>query len=174
MLGHYENFPDVVHSIARFTHQSTEKKVQQAIACALYRLNQEKHDLNTISSFSLPVCEVSFEFGIAEGITFNYLDTGELERFQNDIKKETPPTLDFFCVVRYHTVKQGNRKPLKFDYHLLRFIFYEKGLELQIAHERGAQRLCLEELANFIVKQVNKELSKARAKPLKPENSRTP
>ena len=174
MLGRYENFPEVVHSVARFTHQSTERKLQQAILCALHRLNQEKHDLNTISAFSTPECEVSFEFGVAEGITFNYLDKEELERFQKGIKKEAPPTLDFFCVVRYHTLKEGRRVPLKFDYHLLRFTFYKNGVELRIAHERGTRRLCLEDLVNFIVKHVEEELSKTRLKPLKLEHLRTP
>jgi hypothetical protein len=174
LLGRYENFPEVVHSVARFTHQSTERKLQQAILCALHRLNQEKHDLNTISPFSTPECEVSFEFGVAEGITFNYLDKEELERFQKGIKKEAPPTLDFFCVVRYHTLKEGRRVPLKFDYHLLRFMFYKNGVELRIAHERGTRRLCLEDLINFIVKHVDEELSKTRLKPLKLEYLRTP
>lgn len=160
MLGRYENFPEVVHSVARFTHQSTERKLQQAILRALHRLNQEKHDLNTISSYSAPGCEVSFEFGVAEGVTFNYLDREELERFQKGIKKEAPPTLDFFCVVRYHTVKEGRRVPLKFDYHLLRFVFHGNSVEVQVSHERGIRRVPLEDLTNFIIGQIREELSR--------------
>jgi len=169
LLGRYENFPEVVHSVARFTHQSTEGKLQQAIFRALHRLNQEGRDLNTISPFSKPRCEVSFEFGVAEGTTFNYLDTEELERFQKSIKKEVPPTLDFFCVVRYHTLKEERLVPLKFDYHLLRFMFHKKAVELRIAHERGTRRVCPEDLANFIAKSVDRELSKTRSKSLRPE-----
>jgi len=169
LLGRYENFPEVVHSVARFTHQSTERKLQQSILHALHRLNQEKHDLNTMSPFSTPECEVSFEFGVAEGITFNYLDREELERFQKGIKKEALPTLDFFCVVRYHTLKEGKRVALKFDYHMLRFMFHKNDVELRVAHERGTRRVCLEDLVNFIVKRVDEELSKTRLKPLKLE-----
>lgn len=160
MLGHYENFPDVIHSVAKFTHQSTEKKLQQAILRALHRLNEEKHDLNTISPFSTPECEVSFEFGVAEGITFNYLDKEELERFQRGIRKEAPPTLDFFCVVRYHTLKEGRRRPLKFDYNLLRFISHGNNVEVQVSHERGIRRVPLEDLTNFIIGQIREELSR--------------
>ncbi len=174
MLGRYENFPEVVHSVARFTHQSRERKLQKVILRALHRLNQEKSDLNTISSFSTPRCEVSFEFGVAEGTIFNYLDREELERFQKSVKKEAPSTLDFFCVVRYHTLKEGRRVPLKFDYHLLRFRFYKKGVELRVAHERGTRRVCLEDLINFIAKCLDAELSKARMKPLKLEYLRAP
>jgi len=160
LLGHYENFPDVIHSVAKFTHQSTEKKLQQAILRALHRLNEEKHDLNTISPFSTPECEVSFEFGVAEGITFNYLDKEELERFQRGIRKEAPPTLDFFCVVRYHTLKEGRRRPLKFDYNLLRFISHGNNVEVQVSHERGIRRVPLEDLTNFIIGQIREELSR--------------
>jgi len=160
LLGHYENFPDVIHSVAKFTHQSTEKKLQQAILRALHRLNEEKHDLNTISPFSTPECEVGFEFGVAEGITFNYLDEEELERFQRGIRKEAPPTLDFFCVVRYHTLKEGRRRPLKFDYNLLRFISHGNNVEVQVSHERGIRRVPLEDLTNFIIGQIREELSR--------------
>lgn len=160
MLGRYKNFPQVVHSVARFTHQTTEKELQQAILRALHGLNQEKHDLNTISAFSTPGCEVSFEFGVAEDITFNYLDRDELERVQKGIEKEAPPTLDFFCVVRYHTLKEGRRKPLKFDYNLLRFLFYRNSVEVQVSHERGIRRVPLEDLTNFIIGQIREELSR--------------
>ncbi len=159
MLGRYENFPEVVHSVARFTHQSTEKRLQQAILRALHRLNQATHNLNAISPFSTPRCEVSFEFGGAEGLNFNYLDKEELERFQKSIEKEAPPTLDFFCAVRYHVLKEGRRRPLKFDYHLLRFAFHGKSIEVQVSHERGIRRVSLEDLTNFIIGKIREELS---------------
>jgi len=160
LLGHYENFPQVVHSVTKFTYQSTEKELHQAILRALYQLNQEKHDLNTVSPFSTPRCEVTFEFGVAEDITFNYLDRDELERIQKGIKKEAPPTLDFFCVVRYHTLKEGRRKPLKFDYNLLRFLFHKNSVEIQVSHERGIRRVPLEDLTSFIIGQIREELSR--------------
>jgi len=158
LLGRYENFPEVVHSVARFTHQSTEERLQQAILRALHRLNQATHNLTVISPFSAPRCEVSFEFGVAEGLTFNYLDREELERFQKSIKKEAPPTLDFFCVVRYHILKEGRRVPLRFDYHLLRFVFNRNNVEVQVSHERGTRRVSLEDLTNFLIGQIRGEL----------------
>jgi len=160
LLGRYENFPEIVHSVARFTHQSTEKKLQQAILRALHRLNQATHNLNAISPFSTPGCKVSFEFGVAEGLTFNYLDREELERLQKSIKKETPPTLDFFSVVRYHILKEGRLVPLRFDYHLLRFAFHRNNVEVQVSHERGIRRVPLEDLTNFIIGQIREKLSR--------------
>jgi len=95
---------------------------------------------------------------VAEGITFNYLDEEELKRFQKTITKEALPTLDFFCVVRYHALKEGRHVPLKFDYHLLRFVFQRNSVEMQISHERGTRRVSLEDLANFIIGQISEEL----------------
>ena len=158
LLGHYENFPTVIHNVSRFTHQSTEKKLQKTILHVFHRLNQEKYDLNALSPFFSAKCEVSFEFGAAEGVVFNYLDEEELKRFQESITKEALPTLDFFCVVRYHALKEGRRVPLKFDYYLLRFVFQGNGVEMQISHERGTRRVSLEDLSNFIIEQINKEL----------------
>jgi len=148
----------VIHNVSRFTHQSTEKKLQKAILRVFHRLNQEKRDLNVLSPFFTSKCEVSFEFGVAEGVTFNYLDEEELKRFQKDITKEALPTLDFFCVIRYHALKEGRRVPLKFDYHLLRFVFHGNSVEMQISHERGTRRVSLEDFVNFIIGQMSKEL----------------
>jgi len=173
LLGHYENFPEVIHGVARFTHRISVRKLQQAILCTLYQLNQETHRFSDIASHFPSKYEVSFEFGVAEGTTFNYLDKEELERFQETIVKESPPIFDVFCVVRYHVVDKEKRVPLKFDYHLVRFMFYKNSVELQVCHERGTQRLSLEDLIIFIIKRINEELSQRRLKPLTRKHLRT-
>jgi len=174
LLGLYENFPEIIHGIARFTCKSPIRKLQQEILRSLYQLNQEVCELNAITPHFPSECEVSFELGAAEGVGFNYLDIEELDRFSKSIAEKDLPTLDFFCVVRYHIVKdRGKRVPLKFDYHLLRFVFQEKSLELRVCHERGTQRVPIEDLITFITKRINEELSRKRLKPLNLEYLRT-
>lgn len=158
LLGRYENFPIMIHGVTSFTHQYSTIELQLGILHTLHRLNQETRNLNVLSPPSTSKCEVSFEFGVAEGITFNYLDEGELKRFQKSIPKEAPPTLDFLCVLRYHTLKEAKRVPLRFDYHLLRFVFHGKMVEMQIFHERGIRRVSLEDLTDFIIGQIREEL----------------
>jgi len=110
---------------------------------------------------------VSFELGVAEDFDFNFLDEKELDRLQRSIVEKELSTLDFFFVVRYHVVNdKGKRVPLKFDYHMLRFMFQENSVELRICHERGTQRVPLEDLITFITKRVNEELSQRQLKPL--------
>jgi len=174
LLGRYENFPQVVHGVARFTCGSSIREVQQAVLSALHHLNQEVCGLSVVTPHLQQEHEVSFEIGIAEEFDFNFLDEKELDRFQRDIAEKELPTLDFFFVVRYHVVNaRGKHVPLKFDYHLLRFIFQENSMEMQVCHERGTQRVPLEDLITFTTKRVNEELSKKRLKPLNLEYLRT-
>jgi len=172
LLAQYENFPETIHGVARFAYRSSIRKVEQTIFCALHQLNMETHSLNDITPFPSSKCEISFEFGVAEGVTFNYLGSEELEKFQKTTGQKALPMLDFFCVVRYHIVREEKRIPLKFDYNFLRFIFYENEMELRVSHERGTQRISTEELIAFITKRINEELLRKQLKPLDLKYSR--
>jgi hypothetical protein len=136
----------------------------------VYQLNQETHDLKTLTKSSPANCELNFEFGIAEHDVFNFLDKEELDRLRKSLEEkisEPLRILDFFCATRYHTVSHdGKRKPLKFDYALLRFAFYRRTMELFIAHERGTQRIPHEDLAMFLTNRINNELKHTGLKSL--------
>ena len=167
MLGYYENFPENVHALASFDYQESAKDVQKAILCAFHNLNHEICDLGSVTPYLKQNCEVSFEFGVAEGNDFSFLDQKELDQCLDSVDEKELRTLDFFFVVRYHLVKEdGRRVPLRFDYHVFRFIFQQGGLEMRIRHERGSQRVTLEELTDFITKKINAELSRRRLTPL--------
>jgi hypothetical protein len=174
LLGRYENFPEIVHGVARFAFKSSVREVQQAILAAFHHLNQESCGLSAVTPHLSRECKVSFEIGAAEDFDFNFLDDKELDRFQRSAAEEELSMLDFFFVVRYYVVNdKGKQVPLKFDYHMLRFIFQENIVELQVCHERGTQRVPLEDLITFIVKRINEELSKKRLKLLNLEYLRT-
>ena len=161
MLGRYENFPKNVHVVALFDYQDSARRVQQAILCALHYLNHERYDLDVVIPYLKAKSEVSFEFGVAEGLDFNFLDQKELDQCMRSVAEKELQTLDFFFAVRYHLIREGGKRvPLRFDYHVLRFSFQESGLELRIRHERGTQRVPLDDLTDFLVKQINVELSR--------------
>ena len=167
MLGRYENFPESVHAVALFDYQDSAKEVQKAILCALHNLNHERYDLDAVTPYLKQNCEVSFEFGVAEGFDFNFLDQKELDQCLRSVAEKELQTLDFFFAVRYHLIREGGKRvPLRFDYHVLRFTFQESGLELRIRHERGTQRVTLDDLTDFIAKQINAELSRRELTPL--------
>ena len=123
--------------------------------------------MKTLTKASPTNCAVNFEFGVADGDTFNFLDEEELKRLENTLKEQALRILDIFCAARYQiTEAHGKRRSLRSDYNMLRFAFYRKNMELFIYHERGIQRLPLEDLALFIKNQFNKELAYRQQKTL--------
>ena len=167
MLGRYINFPENVHSITSFGYQDSTKDVQKAILSIFHRLNNEVCDLGEITPFLTQKCKVGFEFGVAEGVDFNFLDQKEVDKCLKFVDENELKKLDFFFVVRYHLVKEdGKRVPLRFDYHVLRFVFQESGLEMRIRHEKGSQRVTPDDLTAFITEKINTELYQRQLSPL--------
>lgn len=167
MLGLYENFPQVIHGIARFTFPSSTRQLQRAILEVAHQLNHEVFSVKDFTPFLTSNCQVSFEFGIAEDMSFNYLNKEELERFQKQIENTPLRIIDVFSVIRYHTINaKGKRTPLKFDYNMLRFTFSRKTMELLVSHERGNQRISIEDFITFLTNKINEKLKKEAQKAL--------
>jgi hypothetical protein len=174
LLGLYENFPEIIHGVARYAYGTSTKKVQHAIVAAFHRLNQENCGIEEIAYPSTPHCEVEFEFGVGEDLTFTFLDKSALDRLKAEIAKKSLMFLDFFCVLQYHIVdKMRGRSPLKFDYYFLRFAFGRNFVEFFVSHERGPQRVHVEDLIDFLTKHMAKELTDQYSGALKLENKRT-
>jgi hypothetical protein len=169
LLGRYQNFPETVHGVTRFGYQTPTRDIQKAILCILHRLNKETFSLGTVTPYLKQKCEVGFEFGVAEGVGFNFLDQTELERCLESVNEAEAEILDFFFAVRYHRAGDGGKRvPLRFDYYVLRFLFQESSLEMRIRHERGPRRVPLDDLTEFLVEQMNVELSQRQLTPLLP------
>lgn len=164
MLGFYENFPATVQKIMRFATATSSKTVQKAIVQCLQRLNGEKLSLEEIAKFSKTQCTIIFEFGIADGDAFNYLDLEEAQKVLESIHKAPLQVMDFFCAIRYYREHCGKWSPLKFDYYMLRLAFNNGLVETFIFHERGPRHLLPEDIINFIVERVNGSLSRKMLK----------
>jgi len=172
LLGCYENFPEAVHGIAQFSHFLSSSVLQQTILQTFHRLNHESHNVGEVTPLAPSECEASFEFGLAEGSAFNYLDRDEADRALKTVSEKALETLDFFCAIRYRAIDKEKRSRLKFDYYLLRFTFERGNAEMRVFHERGPRRVSPEELLVFLVKDINKGLSRNRARPLTVKNMR--
>ena len=160
MLGFYENFPENIHKIARFTTSISNKRLQQALTKTVHKLNNETFRLEDVANPSVPQCTVIFEFGIAEANNFNYLDNEETSRMLKTIRKKPFQVLDFFCAIRYYKTRNEKKTPLKFDYYMLRFTFNKKSIEVQVFHERGPRHVSPEGVANFIATKISETFSK--------------
>jgi hypothetical protein len=167
MFGFYGTFPQNVHRIEHFVTPISSRRLQQTLIQLLHELNKKTLRLEDVGTPSITDCDTVFEFGIAEDNGFNYLDDEETTQALKIIQKSPLQILDFLCAVRYYRIVNETRRPLKFDYYMLRFTFNPKFLELQLFHERGPMRILPEELVDFVIKKINDAFNRRVLKPLK-------
>ncbi len=160
MLGFYENFPINVQKVMRFTTTVSNKTLQRALVQCLEKLNSQNLRLQEVTRPSAYDCTIAFEFGIADGDTFNYLNLEETQKVLGEIRQVPLRIMDFFCAIRYYRERDGKKSPLKFDYYMLRLIFKAGSMEALIFHERGPRHVPPEDLVNLIIERVNKFYSR--------------
>jgi hypothetical protein len=168
MLGLYENFPKTVHKTAFFATLISNKRLQQALIQTFQKMNNENFNLENISNPSMSQCTAILQFGIAEANNFNYLDDEEANKVQEVVQKKPLQVMDFFCAFRYYKMQNGKKTPLRFDYYMMRFIFDNDSMEIQIFHERGPRYMSPEDAVNFVINKVNETFSKKILKAVKP------
>jgi hypothetical protein len=166
MLGLYTNFPQNVHKIAVFSTSISSKRLQQILTEIFQKLNNVTLNLEEITTPSLPLCTVVFEFGVAEDNDFNYLNNQEEDRLLKAINKKPFQVMDFLCLIRYYKTQREKKAPLRFDYYMLRFTFDKNSTAMQVFHERGPMHMSPEDLAQFVVNNVNATFSKKVLKSL--------
>ncbi|MEM3673708.1 MAG: hypothetical protein QW468_05770 [Candidatus Bathyarchaeia archaeon] len=155
MLGFYEGFPTSVHKTAVFTTLVSSKRLQEQVIRLFHELNINTFNLEDVAVPSIPQCILIFEFGIAEINNFNYLDDEEITKVLKAIRKKPLQTMDFFCAIRYYKKTAEKKKPLKFDYYMLRFLFNKKTVEILVFHGKGPRYLSPEDLITFLTKKIN-------------------
>ena len=161
MIGFYENFPINIHRIETFSTLLSNKKLQQRIIQVFHEINHKKYSFEEVTIPTIPNCSVMFEIGLADSKIFNFIDKDEREKTLNLLSKEPLQTMDFFCAVRYYKDEANKKKPLKFDYYLLRTVFGKNLVETRIFHERGPRYILPEDIINFLINKIN-DTSKRR------------
>jgi hypothetical protein len=156
MLGTYENFPANIHVIEVFASQLSSRELQQKLIQVLQEVNRQTFSFDQVAHPALHDCTVILEAGLAEGRSFSYIDEEEAERACTALRKMPFQKMDLFCAVRYYKGTEENKKPLRFDYYMVRVMFGEKTVEVQVFHERGPRYLAPEDLVAFLVNEVNR------------------
>lgn len=164
MLGYYRNFPQLIHGKTSFHTKYSLRTLQKAIIQTLHKLNAYEapfEEVVGLPPLSLTAkCKVNFDFGMANELTFTYLDKEEALNMKKRVRRNPFPILDFLCVIRYYKMTGHQRKrPLKFDYYFMRFAFDEGGMQVLIHHERGPQRIPPQDLLNFVIGQIKETLA---------------
>jgi len=160
MLGFYTNFPQNIHKAETFSTSILSKKLQQTLVEALYRLNGETLNLEEVAAPSITGCKVIFEVGVAEGNDFNYLDDEERKRLLGALKKKPFQVMDFLCVIRYRRTIEEKKTRMRFDYYMLRLVFGENLMEIQVSHERGIMHISPDDVVKLVMNRVNTAFSR--------------
>jgi len=160
MLGIYDNFPQSIHYMDSFSSALSNKRLQQKLVQTLKAINRKPFSFEEVAIPTIPNGEVIFEFGLAEGNGFNFIDAEETNRAFDAIKNGRLSTLDFFCAIRYYKVSGEKRTPLKFDYYIIKTNFVVGSVEFQIHHKQGPRYISPEDLASLIATKVNAFASK--------------
>jgi hypothetical protein len=155
MLGLYNNFPLNIHRIDSFSTHFSSKKLQQRMMQVLREINRGHFSFEEVAYPTVPDCVIIFEVGLAEAESFNYIDEEETTKVFNALRKAPFQTMDFFCSIRYYTGHGEKKKPLKFDYYMMRAIFGKNAVEIKVFHERGPRYISPEDLVTFLVAKVN-------------------
>jgi hypothetical protein len=168
MLGFYDDFPANIHRLENFTSALSTRKLQQRLIQVLHGINMKTFSFDQITCPTVPDCTVILEAGLAEGKSFNYIDEEEKKKALSALRKAPFQTLDLFCAVRYYKGKAEKKKPLRFDYYMLRIVFVRNALEVQVFHERGPRYLSPEDFIAFLASEVNKTAARKILKATEP------
>lgn len=161
-LGTYWDFPSKYHGATILEFNSSIVEVQKSILNVLHRLNgrSARGYLKNLIGSNI---DVIFEFGVADGLVFNYIDGETLKSLLDEVGRCVFHNLDFFCIIRYYAFRKGGRsstRALRFDYYFIRFIFRSSEVEIQAFHERGLQRISVEDLLKFLAECIGLEMAK--------------
>ncbi|MEM0010443.1 MAG: hypothetical protein QXT84_01975 [Candidatus Bathyarchaeia archaeon] len=152
-LGIYAFFPERSHYSTHIKFNVPIIDLQRTILNLLYKLNGCKAE-GSLLSLVEPSVEAFIEFGVADGLVFNYLDVNTLDNLLKAISGKILRVLDFLCIIRYYRVRDDKRVALRSDFFFLRFLFNNDELEIQVFHEKGLQRVSTNDLVKFLVEKI--------------------
>lgn len=159
-LGVYLDFPSIYNASMLLEINAPVDEAQRALLNFLHNINGRGVGGRLLNHVGQNV-SVMLEFGVAEGLAFNYINDEILNILLGEINERIFQILDFFCVIRYYALKNnGAYRALRFDYYFLRFIFSRSELEVKVSHERGLGRISAEDLLKFILEGLSSEMAK--------------
>jgi hypothetical protein len=148
-LGIFTNFSPMIHGFAKASFTCHTHEAQQVLLDTFEELNghQETRNLSVGEREGEIDGRMGFEVGLAEGNFFVYFDketSAGLASFLEQQKRFRP--LDFLLIATYYYTRKEKEVPLKFDYHILRFLFGHNELDVVLHHVKGTRRLPIDEL----------------------------
>jgi len=173
-LGIYSSFPALIHGDVILTHDVNVMVLQECVIQAISKVNMERIEtaLSIADRSGYFAGETRFEVRIAEGSSFRSLKPTMKRRLIEYLRVRGEfSTFDYSLTVRYR-IKDDMRHSLHCDKYVVRHLFFEDQMEIQLFHEKGIRRLNPDEVITMLVKRINDELGKRNEHELKIEKMR--
>jgi len=173
-LGIYSSFPTLIHGDAILTHDVDVTVLQECVVQAISRMNMETVEtkLSIADRSGYFPGETRFEIRIAEGLSFRYLYPRMKRKLIECLRARGElSTLDYSLTIKYR-IRDDMRHSLHCDRYIVRHLFLEGQMEIQLSHEKGVRRLNPDEVITMLVKRINDELGKGNKRQLKIEKIR--
>jgi len=173
-LGIYPSFPTLIHGDAMLTYDVNVTVLQECVVQAISNMNMEKIEttLSVADRFGYFPGETRFEVRIAEGSSFRSLNHAMKRRILEYLRSRGEfSTFDYSLTIRYR-IKDDMRHSLHCDKYVVRHLFFEDQMEIQLFHEKGIRRLNPDEVITMLVKRINDELGKRDEHQLKIDKMR--
>jgi len=173
-LGVYPSFPTLIHGDVILTHDVNLSVLQECVVQAIVNMNVEKVEtaLSVADRSGYFLGETRFEVRIAEGLSSRSLNLRMKKRIIEYLRARGGfSTFDYSLTIRYR-IKDDMRHSLHCDKYLVRHLFFEDQMEIQLFHEKGIRRLNPDEVITMLVKRINDELGKRSERQLKIEKIR--
>jgi len=173
-LGIYPSFPTLIHGDAILTHDVDVTVLQECFVQAISKMNMETIEmkLSIADRSGYFPGETRFEVRIAEGSSFRCLDPRMKRRIIEYLRARGEfSTFDYSLTIRYR-IKDDMRHSLHCDRYIVRHLFFEDQMEIQLSHEKGIRRLNPDEVITMLVKRINDELGRGNKRQLKIEKMR--
>ena len=173
-LGIYSSFPAIIHGDAILTYDVNVKVLQECIVQAISKIHMEKIEttLSAADRSGYFPGETRFEVRIAEGSSFRILNPRMKRRIIEHLRAQGEfSTFDYSLTIRYR-IEDDMRHSLHCDKYVVRLLFFEDQMEIQLFHEKGIRRLNPDEVITMLVKRTNDELEKRDERQLKIEKMR--
>jgi len=174
-LGIYSSFPALIHGNAILTHDVNVASLQECVVQVISRMNLEKVEtaLTVADRSGYFPGESRFEVRIAEGSSFRRLNSRMRRRIVEYLRARGEfSTFDYSLTIRYR-IKDDMKHSLHCDKYLVRHLFFENQMEIQLFHEKGIRRFNPDEIITMLVKRINDELGRKKQSQLKIERMRS-
>lgn len=146
--------------VETFIPALSSRLLQQKLIQFFCEANKKEFTFEEVANPTFSDGTVGFEFGLADGAGFNFINQEEAEKTASVLAKERLQLMDFFCAIRYHRGSPEKKIPLKFDYYFVRTVFGKDSFEIRVHHERGPRYLSPQDLISFICDKLNEGSSR--------------